>query len=124
MAAIDQTGSLYACHGAIYSSKKEALKSTTIHEDEFVSKLAAFSQSFEQPIKKVAQSCKECVATTCMICPVISHEKSQNEEFFEKWTDNWVNNLCGFFKAFGEIDRAVQAYNFREVQSQVKPITA
>lgn len=123
MAAIDQAGGLYACHGAIYSSKKEELKSTTIHEDDFVNKLASFSKSFEQPIRKIAQSCKDCVATTCMICPVISHEKSKNEEFFEKWTDNWVNNLCGFFKTFGEIDRAVQAYNFKEIQSNVKPIS-
>jgi hypothetical protein len=43
----------------------------------------------------------------------VSHEKSDKELFFDKWTDNWVNNLCGFFKAYGEIDRAVQEHQFR-----------
>lgn len=114
MAAIDQKGNLYACHGAIYSSKKNELLTTTIYEDDFIEKLSKFSNSFEQPIKKIAKACQDCVATTCMICPVVSHEKSEKELFFDKWTDNWVNNLCGFFKAFGEIDRAVQEHQFRE----------
>jgi|GEM_PF-1153514 len=116
MAAIDQRGNLYACHGAIYSSKKNDLVTTTIHDDDFLEKLSAYSNQFDQPLKKVAKTCQECVATTCMICPVVSHEKSEKEDFFEKWTDNWVNNLCGFFKTFGEIDRAVQNHFFREAQ--------
>lgn len=114
MAAIDQRGNLYACHGAIYSSKKEELITTTIHDDNFINKLSAYTDTFEQPMKKISKTCQDCVATTCMICPVVSHEKSEKEEFFEKWTDNWVNNLCGFFKAFGEIDRAIQQHQFKE----------
>jgi uncharacterized protein len=121
MAAIDQAGSLYACHGAIYSSKKEDLISTTIHDEDFIQKLSAYTEQFAGPLKKVAKTCQECVATTCMICPVISHEKSEKEDFFDKWSDNWVNNLCGFFKAFGEIDRAVQEYMFREVATKARP---
>lgn len=121
MAAIDQAGSLYACHGAIYSSKKNDLISTTIHDDDFIEKLSAYTQKFAEPLKKIAKPCQDCVATTCMICPVISHEKSDKEDFFDKWTDNWVNNLCGFFKTFGEIDRAVQEYMFREVQIKARP---
>lgn len=110
MTAIDQRGNMYACHGAIYSSKKEELINTTIYEDDFLEKVIANSVKFEEPLKKIAPTCRDCVATTCMICPVASHERSQKEDFFEAWTDNWVNNLCGFFKAFGEIDRAVQRH--------------
>lgn len=114
MAAIDQRGNLYACHGAIYSSKKAELVTGTIHDDDFIEKLSAYSNKFDQPLKKIAKTCQDCVATTCMICPIVSHERSEKEEFFEKWTDNWVNNLCGFFKTFGEIDRAVQQHLFKE----------
>lgn len=112
MAAIDQRGNLYACHGAIYSKHKEELAHTDIYDDEFVKKLSEYTKKFEQPLKQIAPECRDCVATTCMICPVASHEKSDKEEFFDRWQDNWVNNLCGFYKAFGEIDRAVQDYIF------------
>lgn len=114
MAAIDQRGNLYACHGAIYSSKKKELTTGTIHDEDFIEKLSAYSNKFDQPLKRIAKTCQDCVATTCMVCPIVSHEKSEKEEFFDKWTDNWANNLCGFFKAFGEIDRAVQQYIFKE----------
>lgn len=117
MAAIDQRGNLYACHGAIYSSKKEELINTTIYADDFLEKLAEHSLKYEEPLGKISKTCRDCVATTCMICPVVSHEKSEKEDFMDKWTDNWVNNLCGFFKAFGEIDRAVQDYNFKSMLS-------
>lgn len=113
MAAIDQTGDLLACHGAIYSPHKEELKSATIKDDDFLAKLKAFSRGFEKPTSKIAKSCQDCVATTCMICPVVSFEKSQKEDYYDKWLDNWSNNLCSFFKTFGEIDRAVQEINFR-----------
>ena len=118
MAAIDQRGNLYACHGAIYSSKKEELINTTIYDDDFLEKLAMNSLKYEQPLSKIAKECQDCVATTCMICPVVSHEKSEKVDFMDKWTDNWVNNLCGFFKTFGEIDRAVQDYNFKNKASK------
>ncbi|WP_408098557.1 radical SAM protein [Peredibacter sp. HCB2-198] len=115
MAAIDQAGDLFACHGAIYSSKKDELKSTNITDDDFVEKLKTFSQGFEKPTSKIAKDCVDCVATTCMMCPVASHEKSEKEDFYDRWLDNWSNNLCGFFKTFGEIDRAVQEINSRSM---------
>lgn len=122
IAAIDQRGNLYACHGAIYSSKKQELITTSIYDDDFIEKLATSSKSYEKPLKKISSVCDECVATTCTICPVISHEKSEKADFFDKWTDNWVNNLCGFFKTFGEIDRAVQEIQLRESRKIEKQI--
>jgi hypothetical protein len=45
-----------------------------------------------------------------MVCPVSSFDLSKKEDHFDRWHDRWVNNMCGFFKAFGEIDRSVQRY--------------
>ncbi|WP_412473854.1 radical SAM protein [Halobacteriovorax sp. YZS-1-1] len=112
MAAIDQRGNLYACHGAIYSKHKEELAYGELADEDFVEKISAYTKKFEEPLKTIHKDCQDCVATTCMICPVASHEKSEKTDFFDKWTDNWVNELCGFFKAFGEIDRAVQKHVF------------
>jgi hypothetical protein len=59
-------------------------------------------------IKSVPEICTGCVATTCMICPVVSLDNSRKEGgMMDQWTDRWVNNMCGYFKTFGEIDRAV-----------------
>lgn len=123
MAAIDQRGNVYACHGAIYTDKKDELVSGSIFDDGFLEKLSAYTETFEKPLKAIPSECDSCVATTCMICPVISHSKSEKEEFFDKWTDSHVNKLCGFFKTFGEIDRAVQEHMFRENRQKEKQIT-
>jgi len=122
IAAIDQRGNLYACHGAIYSNKKEELIAGTIFDDDFLEKLSAYSEKFDAPLKSIPSECQSCVATTCMICPVMSHSKSEKEGFFDKWTDNHVNKLCGFFKTFGEIDRAVQEHMFRENRLKEKQL--
>jgi hypothetical protein len=45
-----------------------------------------------------------------MICPVSSLDNSKKGDYFDRWTDRWVNNMCGFFKSFGEIDRTVQKH--------------
>jgi len=70
----------------------------------------------------VSDICKGCVATTCMICPVSSLDNSKKEDYFDRWTDRWVNNMCGFFKSFGEIDRSVQAYLNKEIKLVEKEI--
>jgi len=41
---------------------------------------------------------------------VASHEISKNGDFESKWGDRWVTEMCGFYKPFGKIDRAVQKY--------------
>jgi sulfatase maturation enzyme AslB (radical SAM superfamily) len=117
MHALDVDGQGYACHGSLYSPNKESMKGSDIHDDKFVDQVAAMSESYSIPIRDVSDVCKGCVATTCMICPVTSLDKSEKTEFFDRWTDRWVNNMCGFFKSFGEIDRTVQAYLDNELQT-------
>jgi len=110
MHAIDVDGNTYACHGSLYSPNKDLMKGGTIMDDNFIETLIKMSERYQKPIKKIDSICTNCVATTCMICPVSSLDNSKKEEFFDRWTDRWVNNMCGFFKAFGEIDRTVQNY--------------
>lgn len=114
MAAISQKGDLFACHGALYADKKEEMKSTTIYDKDFLEKLQKFSLSFVDGSKKIAKECQDCQATTCMICPVMSNDKSEKENFEDRWLDNFSNKLCAFFKTFGEIDRSVQQFLFQD----------
>lgn len=115
MHAIDVDGQTYACHGSLYSPNKELMKGGTIESDTFVADVEKMSKRYIIPIKTVSDTCKDCVATTCMICPVTSLDNSKKEDYFDRWTDRWVNNMCGFFKTFGEIDRTVQSYLHGEI---------
>jgi uncharacterized protein len=110
MHAIDVDGNSYACHGSLYSPNKDEMKGGHIDDDSFINNIIKMSDSLREPIQEVSDICNGCVATTCMICPVISLDNSKKDNFNDKWTDRWVNNMCGFFKAFGEIDRSVQYY--------------
>jgi len=110
MHAIDVDGNSYACHGALYSPNKQDLHGGNIVDDSFINSIEQMSKKYAVSTERVSDTCKNCVATTCMICPVASFDMSKNEDHFDRWTDRWVNNMCGFFKAFGEIDRTVQAH--------------
>lgn len=115
MHAIDVDGNTYACHGSLYSPNKDLMKGGNIMDDDFINSVIKMSERYSKPIERVADECKGCVATTCMICPVSSLDNSKKEDYFDRWTDRWVNNMCGFFKTFGEIDRSVQAYLAKEI---------
>lgn len=111
MHAIDVDGNSYACHGSLYSPNKEDMKGGNIQNDNFINKIIDMSTTYSDTINKgVSPICTDCVATTCMVCPVVSFDNSKEVSFSDRWTDRWVGNMCGFFKIFGEIDRSVQAY--------------
>jgi len=111
MHAIDVDGESYACHGALYSPNKEKMHGGNIQDENFINRLQEMSSTYSEVVGRgVSDVCKDCVATTCMICPVASFDMSDKEDHMDRWTDRWVNNMCGFFKAFGEIDRTVMAH--------------
>jgi len=122
MHAIDVDGNSYACHGSIYSPNKDLMKGGNIMDDGFINSVESMSKKYQTPIKEVSDICKGCVATTCMICPVSSLDNSKKVDYFDRWTDRWVNNMCGFFKAFGEIDRSVQSYLNKEIKLVEKEV--
>jgi radical SAM protein with 4Fe4S-binding SPASM domain len=110
MQVIDVDGQVYTCHGSLYSPNKEDMTSGSIEDDSFVENIAAATDKYHQHTRELSPICTGCVATTCMVCPVASYDKSTHETFEDRWTDRWVGNLCGFFKTFGEIDRTVQSH--------------
>ncbi len=116
MAIIDVAGEVHACHGILYSKNKDRLPTTTIYDDKFIDNIAELSLKFGKILSsKKYNECENCVATTCMICPVNSLDVSKKASFDEQWTDRTCLNRCFYFKALGEIDRAVQEINFKEI---------
>jgi hypothetical protein len=109
MVAVDVTGKTYACHGSLYSPNKDAMSSGSVMDSTWINTLRKATETYRLAIKSVPETCVGCVATTCMICPVVSldNSKIKSDNIMDQWTDRWVNNMCGYFKTFGEIDRAV-----------------
>lgn len=110
MIAVDVDGSTYACHGSMYTDKKDELKSGSIFDNDFINNIIKFNDSFETSVHNIPEECKGCTATTCIICPVSTFTNSNKTDFFERWEDRGINGLCAYYKAFGEIDRSVQNY--------------
>ena len=108
--AIDVDGNSYACHGAMYSPNKAEVQSGNIADNGFINNIVEMSNRIRPAATQISDVCKDCVATTCLVCPVISLDHSEKESFDDRWTDRWVTNMCGFYKAFGEIDRTVMEY--------------
>jgi sulfatase maturation enzyme AslB (radical SAM superfamily) len=107
MVAVDVSGKTYACHGSLYSPNKEEMGSGSIMDMGWVENLGRETKKYADAIRTVPSTCVGCVATTCMICPVVSLDNSENDKYMDRWTDRYINNMCGYFKTFGEIDRAV-----------------
>lgn len=105
--SIDGEGDSYACHGAFYAPNKEELKSTSLYSDNFVAEIAAFNAKFEEHINYVPEGCKGCSSTYCAVCPVALSEMSKKEDLMDRWTDRTAHGLCGFYKEFGLIHRAL-----------------
>ena len=110
MFAVDVTGETFACHGSLYSSGRDEMKSSSIFEDDMLEKISKFADSFDKGVRAIPDTCKSCVATMCTICPVSTYEMSSNEDFHSRWGDRQINGLCDYYQTFGEIDRTVQDY--------------
>lgn len=102
MANLDTDGNFYPCHGALYLDDKENHKVSSLSED--INNLKR--DKYSEMINKVNKTCQECVATTCLVCPTSSYAASKKESYEEKWLDNQVHGLCGYYQAFGKVDRA------------------
>ena len=122
MHAINVDGETYACHGSFYSPNKEEMRGGSITDEDWVEKVAEMSERYQAPLGRMSPICQGCVATTCMICPVSSLDLSKEGSFTDRWLDRWVNNMCGFYKAFGEIDRSVQTYLEKDLMLQSIPV--
>jgi hypothetical protein len=122
MHAINVDGESYACHGSFYSPNKEEMHGGSIEDANWVNVMTTMADKYKEPLGRVSDTCKNCVATTCMICPVSSLDLSKQESFVDRWQDRWVNNMCGFYKAFGEIDRSVQRHLEQKLILQTIPV--
>jgi radical SAM protein with 4Fe4S-binding SPASM domain len=102
MTILDTDGNFYPCHGALYLDDKEDHKVSSLGSD--INNINR--EKYAKMINKTNEICNSCVATTCFVCPTSSYAASQKETYEERWLDNQVHGLCGYYQAFGKVDRA------------------
>jgi radical SAM protein with 4Fe4S-binding SPASM domain len=99
---LDTDGNFYPCHGALYLDDKENHKVSSLGTN--INNLNR--DKYAKMIEKTNEECNSCVATTCFVCPTSSYATSQKDTYEERWLDNQVHGLCGYYQAFGKVDRA------------------
>lgn len=105
--SVDGEGDLYVCHGAFYAPNKEELKVSSLYSDTFIEDLTKSSKKYESALDYVPEPCKNCSATYCAVCPVALSSQSKKTDLIDRWKDRQAHSLCGFYKEFGLIHRAL-----------------
>lgn len=111
MSVIDEDGKMYACHGVLYL--KDKLKHE-MADFKNINKLTFSRDKYKNYAEFVNKECKNCIATTCLICPTTIYSKSLQTNEKDKWTDRMANEMCSFYKYFGKVDRSLQNYVYKE----------
>lgn len=104
-ATIDIDGSIYLCHGCIYSKVKDEFRYSSIFKDNFLDDL---KEKFNKISTTSNSICDNCVSLLCLRCNVKKYELSKKENFLDKWND-YTNQqeLCEYYKLCGRIGRAL-----------------
>lgn len=104
MTCVDSDGSLYYCHGAMYSKLKKDLCFGNIFESGFSGKLISNHEKLFECDRSTPEECHNCVADSCYRCNIQKYENSNKKEFMDKWKDfTCMEEMCNYFKLTGEI---------------------
>lgn len=110
--SIDLNGDLSPCHGCMYR-ENDTHKIGNIHELEkdgkdIVQHLKDVSKKYEEA-HHYTLDCMNCDALYCLKCPVGCYDKSDKEDYFDRWSDanaNW--QMCAVFKLSDKYHKALR----------------
>jgi radical SAM protein with 4Fe4S-binding SPASM domain len=117
MATVDTDGSVYYCHGCIYSDNSDSFSYTNIRSDDFIRDL----QKETEKMRKISfepEKCKNCISTMCLRCNVRKYDMSKKKEFAERWFDYTSQpDLCEYYQMVGKIGAALRNLIQKEEKS-------
>ena len=110
--AVDQDGSVRACHGAFYlnDKNKQELTFNSIFYDNkiFLDNLVNTYHSFHKYNNYLPDECKNCYAEYCMKCNTAKFSHSEKETIHGKWTDYTDQPyLCDFYRHITKLKRGI-----------------
>ena len=112
---IDTDGSIYSCHGCLYSDLKKDHLVGNISDD--ISVLDIARQKLEGCLQESPEECASCPATFCARCNVIRYEHSSKESYQDRWKDYTdIPSVCRVHREIGIFSRAFQALTTETIQ--------
>lgn len=109
---IDTNGEVLVCHGAIYEENRDDHKLADISQDneEFINNLMDAAEKYHEARveKPLPIPCQSCHTHYCMKCNVKKASVSEEDDYFDKWTDYTdQDHLCQLFKHLGTLRLAI-----------------
>jgi uncharacterized protein len=109
MCCIDIDGTVFNCHGAIYSKCFNELKYSNIFDKDFINSIEStnilYKDNHIEP-----DECKECIAGSCLRCNVKKFEESKKKTHLDRWYDYPAQkDLCDYYKLVGKIGAAMES---------------
>ena len=104
---IDTDGTIYTCHGCIYSNKiKEHTITNIINKpiESVINLLQKQDNYFSDITMDEPEYCKDCETQVCFRCNCIAYEYSNETEYKKKWKDfSNQKALCKIYKMVSDI---------------------
>ncbi len=98
-ASIDLTGDISPCHGCMYKESEDHVMGNIFDEDLDFDKLLKDNSDMYREARVEPLLCQSCDAMFCMKCNAASYEKSDKEEYIDRWNDHGANwQVCKVFK--------------------------
>jgi radical SAM protein with 4Fe4S-binding SPASM domain len=98
---IDYDGSIYSCHGCLYTENKKEHYFTNImtNAENSIDWIKLICNKNKINNKYIPNECKKCNTLICLKCNVVKYENSKKENYFDKWRD-YSNQpiLCRYYK--------------------------
>jgi len=107
--SIDTDGSIYRCHGALYSKEKPNHFFGSIYEENIINKIInTFEKNFKY-YSREPEECKTCYAQFCLRCNIHRSENSLKETIEERWTD-YTNSpsQCDIYREISKVRKALE----------------
>ena len=108
MVTVDWDGKVYKCHGCLYDSEKDEHLVTNLDNNNFVEGLESSNAFHCSDFGFLPIECKDCNAPFCLKCNVVKFERSDKDQYLDKWRDYPVQKtLCDFYHINGNVWMAI-----------------
>ena len=97
--SVDLNGDISPCHGCMYKESHVHVMGNIFQTPDLDALIAEKSAMYKDALKNQPLGCQTCDSMFCMKCNAATYEKSEKEEYIDKWSDHRANwQVCTVFK--------------------------
>ncbi len=97
--SVDLNGDISPCHGCMYKESHVHVMGNIFKTPDIDALIEEKSAMYKDALKNQPLGCQECDSMFCMKCNAATYEKSEKEDYLDKWSDHRANwQVCMVFK--------------------------